>query len=185
MGIQGKERQFSENKPLKAPLTWHEIVRSEKQENELFSSPDVFISTFEILGVNSVQLRYISDIGVLEGEFPRISPGLYVETNIPSELLDDPILINDIILEVASLLTKKGKSKVTAELPPDLASLVPDLDGEQINLDFGNAFELKTVFCADHEGTVFEITPLPLSQAVDGVTKAIKGETDGSIILKP
>lgn len=184
MGIQGKERKFSENKPLKAPLAWHEIIRSEKQKNKLLSSPDVFISMFEIVGVNSIQLRYISDIGALEGEFAWNSPGLYIETKIPPELLNDQILIGDIVLEVATLLTKQGKSRVTAEFPPDLVNLPPNLNGEQVDIDFGNAFGLKTVFYADHGGTVFEITPLLHSQAVDGVTKVIKGETNGSIISK-
>jgi hypothetical protein len=178
MGIQGKERLFSEDKPLKAPLAWHEIIRSEKQENKLLSSPDVFISKFEESEIHSIQLRYIS---ALEGVSDGIPPGLYIESNIPPELSDDPILISGITFEFATQLAKQGKSKVTAKLPSDITNLIPELNGEQIDIDFGNAFGLKTVFFADHERTVFEITPLLLSQAVDRVTKAIKGEQAGPL----
>ena len=182
MGIQGKEKLFSENEPLKAPLAWHEIIRSEKQENELLSSPDVFISRFEKLGSSPVELRYLS---ILEEDFAEISPGLYIETNILPEMLDNLNLTNYIGVEVAALLAKKRKFRVTAELPPDLANLLPKLSGEQIDIDFGNAFFLNAVFCVEHGGTVFEIVPPFHTQAVDKITEVIEGKTDGFIVLKP
>jgi len=182
MGIQGKERPFSENKPLKAPLAWHEIIRSEKQEDELLFSPGVFVSKFEELEANSVQLRYIS---VLEENFAGIPPGLYIESNIPPELSGDPVLTSGIAFEITTQLIKQEKPEVVAELPSDLANLAPELKGEQIDIDLGNAFLLKPAFCTGHGGTIFEITPPLLSQTVDGITEVIEGKTDGFIVLKP
>jgi len=181
MGFQGKERLFSENKPLKAPLAWHEIVRSEKEKDESLSSQDIFVSKFEELEESSVQLRYIS---VLEGDFAGIPPGFYIETNIPPELSGNPVLIDDIALEITTQLIKQEKFEVTAELPSDLANLMPELDGEQIDIDFGNTFILEAVFCSGLGGIVFEITPPLLSQAVDKITEATEGKRDWSIILK-
>ncbi len=181
MGTQGKERLFSENKPLKAPLAWHEIIRSEKQEDELLFSPGVFVSKFEELEANSVQLRYIS---VLEGDFAGIPPGLYIESNIPPELSNNPDLTSGITFEIATQLMKQEKFEVTAELPPDLVNLVPELNGKQIDIDLGNAFILKPAFCTDHGGTIFEITPPLLSHVVDKVTEVIEGKTNGFVFLK-
>lgn len=178
----GKERKFSEDKPLKAPLAWHEIIRREKQEDKCFSSPDVFVSKFKKLGAMPVQSRFISILG---RDFAGIPPGLYIETNIPPELLDNSILSSNVTLEVATLLTKQGKSKVTGELPPELAALAPNINGVQVDMDFGNAFILNVVFYADHGGTVFEIVPPLLSRAIDRTREVIEGKRDGSFILKP
>jgi hypothetical protein len=181
MGTQGKERLFSEDKPLKAPLAWHEIIRSEKEKDEFLSSQDIFVSKVEELEENLVQQRYIS---VLEGEFAGISPGLYIESNIPPELSNNPNLTRDIVFEIASLLAKQGESKITGELPPELAALVPELSGKQLDIDFGNSFELKVSYTADDGGTVFEITPQLHSRAVNNAIEIIEGKVDGFIVLE-
>lgn len=156
------ERLRGEEKPLKAPRSWHEAFRQiEGHQDEAVDVYQTGLVVFQGIGLRLKFWSILAD----DWKLPR---GLYVETNIQEGSLRDNPLVGQMQLYIAQVLNSRENRAMVESV------LGETNDGKEIILDLGDTFELKMGYKNQDGEMVFEIAPVNLEKAAQTIKKGIQ-----------
>lgn len=167
---------------LKPPFSWHEAIRKTKQADLNLTGLNVFVSNWENLD-NEIEGLKIKFISITEGDCYGLPKGIYIQTNVMSDSLNDKT--ENLIMTalnthfIFKILTNVETPKVELEIPNDFKE--KNKIHKDVCIDTSKAIQINSSFSTSEGCKVYEILPVSLNTSVKGMNEFINGKINGSI----
>ena len=167
---------------LKPPFSWHEVIRSTKEANLNLTGLNVFISNWENLDsvIEGLKIKFIS---ISDGNYKGLSNGIYIQTNVMSNSLDNKteshIMCHLNSYFILNILSEVNTTKVKLDLPDNFKE-VNKIDKKGY-LDASKAIQINSSFSTSQGCKVYEILPFALNATVQGMNEFFNGERKGGL----
>ena len=167
---------------LKPPFSWHDVIRDTKKADLNLTGLNVFISKWENLDevFEGFKIKFIS---ISDGDFKGLPKGIYIETNVLGNSLNDTSetkLMHELISYfLFNILSEVNTTKTEISLPNNFKKK-NKLD-KSTYIDTSEVAKINGSFLTSRGCTVYEILPVSLSTILDTATGFINGKVEGSI----